>query len=422
MEFRIVIGGIDLKKIKNIIFLVLVFSLFSGISYGDDLQATLVFQGKKVDTQVIIRDSKSYIPMEDLGEMLSFDYELIASRGIKLNCKDGSRSLELESQVIRLNGQDYGSIRDISQALEEDLKWDGKNKVIILGSPLKEVDLGDSFLYYNRVFDYTISLPNSWKETAVIKEEEGVLLVYDKKTYDRSQDEGKNFGPIFTLESNLYPNSLEFPYEDNIILDYDGENYIEGVFNYDFPFFKDTVDSYKLVKGQAVDSLYTFTKIGDDSTLVRDNKNNYKEEVGVLEDILANYLPSGLFNIEDTIAYRLPAKDSTMLYLRKLDDKSYVSVKLEAEFDSKSKLTRYHLKDYGQNIPDKKITEGQAKALANEFIKKYQANVDLINIPNLYPSLYEKGLYENYGDLGGNYGLVVNLNSGLVEMFFKLKN
>lgn len=408
-----------MKKIKNIIFVVLLFTLFSGTSYGDNLQATLVFQGKKVDSQVIIRDSKSYIPMEEMAEMLSFDYELKGSRGIKLNCKDGSGSLELESQVIRLNGQDYGAIRDISQALEEDLKWDGKNKVIILGSPLKEVDLEDSFLYYNRLFDYTISLPNSWRETAVIKEEEGVLYVYDRETYNRSHDEGKNFGPIFTLESNLYPNSLEFPYEDNIILDYDGETYLEGVFNYDFPFYKETIDSFNLVKMEGINALYTFTKIGDDNTLVRDNKNNYKEELGVLEDILASYLPDGLFKIEDTIAYRLPAKNSTMLYLRKLDDKSYVKLKLEAEFNSKSRLTRYHIKDYGQNILGKKITEGQAKLLANEFMARYVKDIDLINIPDLYPSLYEKGSYENYGDLGGNYGLVVNLNSGLVEMFFK---
>lgn len=160
--------------------------------------------------------------------------------------------------------------------------------------------------------------------------------------------------------------------------------------------------------------------IDEDYSFVEDDKGNYKDEIEVLNDIIDNYVPEGIFNKDEVFTYKKPVPDTSFLYMRIMKNGDEVLIKIESEFDNRGQLIRYHLKSYGYDLEENKLTQVEALELANDFIKRYvDENIEVINIPDLYPSLYEKDKHETYGDEDGKYIVVVDLEHGFIEYFIK---
>ena len=88
---------------------------------------------------------------------------------------------------------------------------------------------------------------------------------------------------------------------------------------------------------------------------------------------------------------------------------------------SKANLIRYHLKSYHHELEESELTQDNALKLANEFVNRYvDKYIELNRIPDLYPSLYEEGKHETYGDKDCRYVVVVDLVHGFVEYFSKI--
>ena len=70
------------------------------------------------------------------------------------------------------------------------------------------------------------------------------------------------------------------------------------------------------------------------------------------------------------------------------------------------------------DLEKNKLNQRDALKLANKFVNDYvDKEIELIKIPDLYPSLYEEDKHETYGDKDGKYVIVVDLEYGLVEYF-----
>lgn len=165
-------------------------------------------------------------------------------------------------------------------------------------------------------------------------------------------------------------------------------------------------------EGQRV--LGSFNKIKKYS-IVLDDSDNYLEEIKKLQDILENYVPENIFDIDQIITYKRPTEDTNFLYLRNIKDEQ-VQIKIESEFDKDGKLVSYNFKNYYHELSENKISQEKALELANRFVNGYTDNeAKLYKVPDLYPSLYEDNKHETYGDKEGNYIVVVDLEHGFVE-------
>ena len=183
----------------------------------------------------------------------------------------------------------------------------------------------------------------------------------------------------------------------------------------DFQYYPETKDSYEKIWKEGQEVLASFKKLDD---LILADREKYKEEVKVLNDILDDYVPRGIFNKDEIYTFRKLDTENTFLYTRIMKNDEEVLIKIESSFNNEGKLIRYHLKNYGYNLEENELTQAETLNLANEFVNKYVGeSVEIIKIPDLYPSLYEEGKHESYGDKDGKYTVVVDLEHGFVEYF-----
>lgn len=154
--------------------------------------------------------------------------------------------------------------------------------------------------------------------------------------------------------------------------------------------------------------------------------NNVERERKVLDSILSNFVPDGIFKIEEVIPSRDKLNKNSFLYLRNVEDDETVTIKIESIFDKNSDLIQYHFKNYFYDFKDNQInslSQEEALMLANKFVNKYiDEDVELLKIPDLYSSLYEEDKHESYGDLENRFIVIVDLENGFIEFFYKRIN
>lgn len=515
----------------------------------------VIIKGKhlNMDVDPILRENRTYIPIRHFAEALDFKVEWIESqRTAKLTNSKTTILIPVGMEEVYLNGtklildeksfideeRTFIPLRAVAEILSQNVNWDQKNKIAIVGKYTAETDLKDTFIYTNREYNYTLNFPNSWKEEAILETKEGNLNVYDRASYEMFKEQGiENFGPVLKIRAEKSPVFITVPYED-VLLDYIDGIYIETDFGRDFQFFPETIESYKKIYKEAERSLGSFKRLSDkpiyfdeygfsitfpsswdgefeiskdknalvisskineieslasihrytntewknlnygsdipvpydilsqDSDLVfallytsdvnynlenessvkkyedmiKDLKNKnfsfeilenkhsmipadkekYKNEIESLNNILNNYVPKDIFNNNEILTYKKQLEeDMTFLYLRNVKNEDEVEIKLELEFDNKRNIVSYyHLKSYLFDLKENKLNQSDALKLANKFVHDYgDKKVELIKIPDLYPSLYEEDKHETYGDKDGEYIVVIDLEHGFVEYF-----
>ncbi|MCH7324019.1 copper amine oxidase N-terminal domain-containing protein [Solibacillus sp. MA9] len=394
-----------------------------------------VFVNSKVlyDISPVVQNNRTLVPIRFISEELGFEVEYTESSGT-ISIKKNNRNIEItvdsdkakvNNKVVELDVKPFIKenrvfipLRFISESLGEEVNWDERNKIVLVGKYEGEVNTENTFLYTNQEFGYTLNFPNSWKEEAIIETRDGVLYVYDKKSAERFKSDGvEDFGPVFQVKFSDYPVIVTVPYDTNYILHYENGNYIETIFDMDFQYYPDTKDSYIKLWNEGQEVMSSFKKLND---IILIDKEIYKNEIEVLIDILDNFVPKQIFNQDEIYTLRNPRPNASFLYMRNMKNEE-VSIKLEAEFDNSSKLIYYHLKSYGYELDVNKLNQFQALGLANRFIDKYADEfIDVVQKPDLYPSLYERDKHETYGDKDNKYVVVIDLEHGFVEYFSKV--
>lgn len=427
-----------MKKLSRCLILVFLAIILFAMPVMAEGSSIKVFINGKVlyDVIPILENGRTLVPISSISEELGVNVNYleeskkvsIKSDTINMEIPIGSTKAKVDGKEVELDVIPF--IKDenifvpigfIAKNLGEEVIWDGKNEIVSVGKFGGEAKIEDTFLYYNDEHKYTLNFPNSWKEETIIKTIDGTLYVYDKKSANRFKADGvENFGPVFEIRCSDYPTVATLPYDGDYVLNYEDGKYIEVIFGRDFQFYPETVDSYKKIFNEGQETIQSFRKIDKDS-FVEDNKDNYKKEIEVLYDILDNFVSEDIFDRDEVFTYKKPISNTSFLYMRVMNNEEEVRIKIESDFDSNGRLTRYHLKSYGYDFKENKLNQPEALKLANNFIKKYiDENVEATKIPDLYPSLYEKNKHETYGDKDGNYIIVIDLEHGFVEYFSKI--
>lgn len=386
-----------------------------------------------MDTDPVMDSGSVFVPIRFISEALGFEVEYLEGtktvniinedRNIAITigstkAKVDSNEIILEVKPIIKDGRTFVPLRFISEGFGEEVIWDRKNQIVLIGTYKGEAKIEDTFMYTNEEYGYTLNFPNSWKEEAIIETKDGVLYVFDRKSAEKFiSDEVENFGPVFEIRYSDYPVSATVPYDTNYILHYENGNYIEVIFVLDFQYYPETKDSYVKIWNEGQGAMASFKKL--DMRLL--DKGNYKNEIEVLKDMLNNYVPKDIFKNDEIYTLSKPDPNYNLLYLKNMKNEEELSLKVEVLFNNDKQLVQYHLKSYSYELKENKITQDDALKLANDFIKRYvDENIKLIKTPDLHSSLYEEDRHETYGDKDWKYVVVVDLEHGLVEFFSKL--
>ena len=421
------------KSIGKYMGLILVLVLILSIPVNaQGHRVKVILDGAGVDMETILEDDRTLVPLEALGEKLDFEVEYVDNQ-VYIIKNNTNISLAIDSNKVMVNDEEleldvkpllidddiFVPLRFVAESMGKDVIWDGSNYNVLIGEFNQEASIEDTFIYFNEEYGYTLSFPNSWKNEAIIETKDGTLYVYDKKSVERFIVDGyESYGPVFEIRLSDYSLTAGLTYSDDYVLDYSDGKYIEALFGSDFQFYPETVDSYRKIYDEGLKVLGSFRKINADHEFVEDDKDNYQREIEVLYDILENYVPENIFDRDEIFTYKKPLSNNSFLYMRNMENKDEVSIKIESNFGEESNLIRYHLKSYNHELEESQLTQDKALKLANEFINRYvDEYIELNKTPDLYPSLYEEGKHETYGDKDGRYVVVVDLVHGFVEYY-----
>lgn len=425
----------NLKKANlYLIFILMCIMIFTIPAQAESNIINVIVDGIALDIVTVLKHNRVLVPIDSISECLDLAVEfnekdmvvnvikdnvniefILNSNKVKLNEKE----LELDVETFMKEEEIFVPVRFLAESIGKTVQWDDKNHNIIIGVFSKKAKIEDTFLYFNEEYGYTLSFPNSWENETIIETKDGILYVYDKKSVEKFIEDGhESFDPVFEIRCSDYSTVAELPYKGNYVLYYSDGKYIEALFGRDFQFCPETLDSYTKIYNEVQKVLGSFNKIDDDNDFVEDDKNNYKREIRVLNDILDNYVPENIFIEREIFTYKVPVQNTSFLFLRNMRNEEEISIKIEAEFDKNGKLIRYHIKNYWYDLEENPISQTKALELAKDFVKRYvDEEIELIKISDLYPSLYEEDKHETYGDKDGNYIVVVDLIHGFVEYF-----
>ena len=416
-----------------VLLMLLIIMAFTSPAVAEQGPIKVIVKGKTLyDFNPILENGRILVPVGLLSEEIGFDVDYLEEPKmvnivkedinieIAIGCykvKVNNKEVELDVRPFIKDGIIFVPLRFISESLGEKIVWDGEHRIVLVGEFKDEKKIENTFLYFNKKNGYTLSFPNSWKEDAIIETRGGNLYVYDKKSVSRFiQDGYEGSGPVFEIRSSDYPVTSTVPYDENLVLNYIDGKYIEVIFDNDFQYYPETLESYKKIKEEAKNIIGTFVKV-DKNSIVEDDKANYKKEIEVLNDILDKYVPKDIFNKDQIFTYKKPVSDTSFLYMRLMENEE-VLIKIESIFNNSSNLIQYHLKSYRYDLEENQLTQDEALNLANKFANEYvNENIEVIKIPDLYPSLYEENKHETYGDIHGNHVIVVDLEHGFVEYY-----
>ncbi|WFA08222.1 copper amine oxidase N-terminal domain-containing protein [Tissierella sp. Yu-01] len=426
------------KQSKFMILLMILIMFITTPTMAESSSVKICVNGKflYMDVDPVFDSGVVSVPIRYISEELGFQVEYLDETKTINILKDDiniaitialnkaevdGKEVVLDVKTFIKDGRTFVPLRFISEGLGEEVIWDQKNQIAMVGKYKDEAITDNTFIYTNDEYGYTLNMPNSWKGEAIIETKDGNLYVYDKKSAEKFIEDGFNsFGPVFEVRYSEYPVIATIPYDTNFILYYESGNYLEAIFDLDFQYYPETKDSYTKIWNEGQRVLASFKKL-DDNILI--DKESYKTEIGILNNILDNYVPENVFNRNEIYTLRKPNPDYNLFYLRNVKDEDEVLIKLEALFNNDQKLIQYHLKNYSYDLETNKLTQDEALKLANDFIKRYvDENINLIKTPDLYPSLYEEDKHETYGDSQWKYVVVIDLEHGFVEFYNQLGN
>lgn len=270
-----------MKKLSRCLILIFLAMIIFTMPVMAKSSSIKVFVNGKIlyDVFPVVENSRTLVPIRFISEELGFDVEYIKSSGVvKIKKDDINIEIKMDSNKAKVDNKEveldvkpfikenriFVPLRFISESLGEEVIWDGRNKIVLVGKHKGEFNTENTFLYTNEEYGYTLNFPNSWKEEAIIETRDGVLYIYDKKSAEKFKSDGvENFGPVFEIRYSDYPVIATVPYDTNYILHYENGNYIESIFVLDFQYYPDTKDSYIKLWNEGQEVLASFKKLGD---------------------------------------------------------------------------------------------------------------------------------------------------------------
>ncbi len=256
-----------MKRRLGFIFSVLVLAtLLTTTVFAKDSGAVVFVNGKALEEKAVIKDNRVFVPMRVISEKLGFNVNYQAT-GKKISLKRLSHEVELFTgkRSANINGIQgtievapfvrsnvtYVPLRLIIDVLGERVEWDGKNKIVIVGSLEEYREQDNTYIYENKEFAYALEVPNNWDNTVLIENKNGILSFYNKPTLNRLKEEGiHDPRPVFQIKANHYPTVTDNQEDDNVLLMYHKGRYIEALFDKDMQYHKDAMDSYLKTREQ----------------------------------------------------------------------------------------------------------------------------------------------------------------------------
>lgn len=424
-----------MKKTRGFLGLILLWLMLAIIPVqAANSSIYVIIDGTPVEMATILKDSTLMVPIDAILKPLNLTMDVNQeAKQVTLKGDHTHIELMLNTHQAKIDGKEqvldvplltkeekvYVPIRFIAEGVGKKVQWDQKNSTVIIGEFSKEANIEDTFLYFNREVGYTLSFPNSWKNEAIIETQNGTLSVYDKESVEKASKDGQTaFSPVLEIRSSNRSLLAESPATDGYVLFYRDGQYIEAFFGKALQISPETLNTYTKIFNEGQRALGSFYKIDDHYDFVEDDPKNHQEAIQVLNDLLDRFVPENIFKREEVIIYKNPIDNTNLLYLRNLKSEDQVAIKTEATFDENGKLIKYSFKNYWHDLKENPISQGEALKLANDFIKQYvDEQLEVIKIPELYPSLYEENKHETYGDKDKQYVVVVDLEHGFVEYF-----
>lgn len=216
-------------KILSILLFSFIFAFVGNESFADklELDMKLIVRGQYIELEdkFILEDGETYMPIRPIADALNIqveytaeDYSITLKNGqVSMKNPIGSDSLKVGDKDIKLlgktfmhNKKTYFPVQSLGNILGESVVFDVKNQVIVFGNFERSERLENTYSFENEKDGYIINVPSKYKDSLFIRED---------GLYIRSGDKD-----IIKISKSDKP-SLN---EDNIVLNYENGNYIEG--------------------------------------------------------------------------------------------------------------------------------------------------------------------------------------------------
>ncbi len=268
-----------MKKFITFILFAFIAISFPFDMYAEETSVKVIINGiySDIRPKPIIKDERLFVPLSIVGQKLGCnvdyfednksiylrkdDIELILFINSSEMIKNGEK-IELDTMPFIDNNRIFVPVRFISENLNEQVKWDGKNKIAVIGKYNGGVYEDETYECIVPDYDYILHIPKTWYEKAVIKIKDGIFNVYEKTTLERFEQDNLISGPVFCIKVSDYPICATVPYEKSVfLLDYSDGKYIEADFDTDFQYYPETLDKFKDIYDEGKKVITSFEKL-----------------------------------------------------------------------------------------------------------------------------------------------------------------
>ena len=416
-----------MKIIKSFLFC-LILSLFLNLQVEAraNRESQLFIKGDLID-RFFIEEGSSLVGLEDLAEKLdlSYDYQagdpsiVLKNNRINIDMKLNSREARLNNKYLELDlpprligNKVYLPLRTVAESLGERLVWHGDDRIIELASFTQDLDLRDTSIYFNEKYSFSLNLGRDFLKNNKLVETENAIKFYNRQLIKSLEDSG----PVLEIRFSPYPISPGLPSDGIKLLGRINKLYAEAIIGRDLQFTRDSQAAYLEAQEEILRVLKSFRFI-DDQVFVEESRENYREEIGVLEHILDKFIGENIFNLDDLRTYSYPLSRHSLLYLDSREA-GELKIKLELVLDEGQRPVFYHLKNYGYDLKADRIDVLQGQDLAESFSRDIlRKDLRLFNREDVYPSLYEKNFHEAYVNEGEDFFILTDLDHNLVEFY-----
>ena len=417
-------------------FVLVLVSILSIPVNAQENKVNVIVDGSGVDMETILENDRTFVPLDILGEKLDFEIGYndnqisILKDNIKISLDINSNKvmvnneeLELDVKPLLKNEDIFVPLRFVAERIGKDVTWDGSNYNVLIGEFNQEANIEDTFIYYNEEYAYTLNLPISWKDEAIIETKDGTLYVYDKKTSERFIEDGsESYGPVFEVRLSDYSLTAGLTYSYNYVLYYSDGKYIEALFDSDFQFYPETLDSYKKIYDEGLKVLGSFSKLDADPKQVK----TYDDGIGRFWDNLVD-IPESHTELDIYWSY---IDDEIMEDVDDLVEKNGVEVLFKglestneySQYYCINRLVEYYNDDHIRINSIEKITpfldsnNGKLKDGGEFAISVLTKKFDSPYIADIDEDTKVFALFNNYSDYGSYNELWIIKNDKLSKL------
>lgn len=161
-------------------------------------------------------------------------------------------------QPIILEGKIYLPLEIILSNIKESIHWDEANRVLMIGHYPREETAKNTYEVKEEALGYSLFFPNDWKDRTILKNEKGVLTVYEKTSHEAWKEQGGiDAGRVFSIRLTKTPAFVIVPCIELDLLD---GQYLEVVFASDVQYTEETKEAYAQIRKESIEVLKTYRR------------------------------------------------------------------------------------------------------------------------------------------------------------------